>query len=153
MILIIVGERQRDHIYQRNYREYHDAGYGNEKKRLVELSVQKRLGWTLVWAFLATFLNYFFGIILAMLINKKGVKFKSFYRTLFVLAIAVPLIRYGVVTNSTYGIVIFLNVTNGEAPSILAASYRSSGIFIRLRQHWITTRQERPICSLPGCIS
>lgn len=48
------------------------------------------LGWTLVWAFLATFLNYFFGIILAMLINKKGVKFKSFYRTLFVLAIAVP---------------------------------------------------------------
>ena len=43
MILIIVGERQRDHIYQRNYREYHDAGYGNEKKRLVELSVQKRL--------------------------------------------------------------------------------------------------------------
>ena len=26
--------------------------------------------------------NYFFGIILAMLINKKGVKFKSFYRTL-----------------------------------------------------------------------
>lgn len=48
------------------------------------------LGWTLVWAFLATFLNYFLGIILAMLINKKGVKFKSFYRTLFVLAIAVP---------------------------------------------------------------
>lgn len=38
----------------------------------------------------ATFLNYFLGIILAMLINKKGVKFKAFYRTLFVLAIAVP---------------------------------------------------------------
>ena len=46
--------------------------------------------WTLVWAFFATFLNYFLGIILAMLINKKGVKFKAFYRTLFVLAIAVP---------------------------------------------------------------
>lgn len=52
--------------------------------------IDSGLGWTLVWAFLATFLNYFFGIILAMLINKKGVKFKSFYRTLFVLAIAVP---------------------------------------------------------------
>lgn len=48
------------------------------------------LGWTLIWAVLATFLNYFLGIILAMLINKKGVKFKAFYRTLFVLAIAVP---------------------------------------------------------------
>lgn len=48
------------------------------------------LGWTLIWAVLATFLNYFLGIILALLINKKGIKFKAFYRTLFVLAIAVP---------------------------------------------------------------
>lgn len=48
------------------------------------------LAWTLVWAVLATFLNYFLGIILAMLINKKGIRFKAFYRTLFVLAIAVP---------------------------------------------------------------
>ena len=48
------------------------------------------LAWTLVWAVLATFLNYVLGIILAMLINKKGVRFKGFYRTLFVLAIAVP---------------------------------------------------------------
>ena len=30
--------------------------------------------------------------------------------------------RYGVVTNSTYGIVILVNITNGDAPSILAAS-------------------------------
>ena len=48
------------------------------------------LGWTLVWSVLATFLNYILGIILAMLINKKGIRFKAFYRTLFVLAIAVP---------------------------------------------------------------
>ena len=48
------------------------------------------LGWTLVWAVLATFLNYLLGIVLALLINKKGIRFKSFYRTLFVLAIAVP---------------------------------------------------------------
>lgn len=48
------------------------------------------LGWTLIWAVCATFLNYVFGIILAMLINKKGIRFKAFYRTLFVLAIAVP---------------------------------------------------------------
>jgi arabinogalactan oligomer/maltooligosaccharide transport system permease protein len=48
------------------------------------------LGWTLVWAVFATFLNYIFGIILAMLINKKGIKGKAFFRTLFVLAIAVP---------------------------------------------------------------
>ncbi len=46
--------------------------------------------WTLAWAFLATGFNYILGMILAMLINKRGVKFKSFYRTIFVLSIAIP---------------------------------------------------------------
>ena len=48
------------------------------------------LGWTLVWAFFATFLNYFLGMGLAMLINKKGIKFKKLWRTIFVVTIAVP---------------------------------------------------------------
>ena len=46
--------------------------------------------WTLVWAFFATFLNYFLGIIVAMIINKKGIKFKKVFRTMFVLSIAMP---------------------------------------------------------------
>ncbi len=46
--------------------------------------------WTLVWAFFATFLNYFAGIIVALLINKKGIRFKWLFRTVFVLTIAVP---------------------------------------------------------------
>lgn len=48
------------------------------------------LGWTITWAVFATFLNYIMGIILALLINRKGVHLKGLYRTLFVLAIAVP---------------------------------------------------------------
>ncbi len=48
------------------------------------------LGWTLVWAFFATFTNYFGGMLLALLINKKGIKLKKLYRTLFVATIAVP---------------------------------------------------------------
>ena len=48
------------------------------------------LGWTLVWAVLATFTSYFFGMLLAMLINKKGIRLKKLYRTLFVATIAVP---------------------------------------------------------------
>ncbi len=48
------------------------------------------LSWTLVWAFFATFTSYFFGMLLAMLINKKGIKLKKLYRTLFVSTIAVP---------------------------------------------------------------
>jgi arabinogalactan oligomer/maltooligosaccharide transport system permease protein len=46
--------------------------------------------WTFVWAFFATFTNYFGGMILALMINKKGIKFKGFWRTMFVLTIAIP---------------------------------------------------------------
>lgn len=46
--------------------------------------------WTFVWAFFATFTNYFLGLIIALLINKKGIKLKALWRTLFVVAIAVP---------------------------------------------------------------
>ena len=48
------------------------------------------LGWTIVWAFFATFLNYICGMILAILINRKGTRFKAFWRFIFVLTIAVP---------------------------------------------------------------
>ena len=48
------------------------------------------LGWTLIWAFFATFLNYFLGMGVAILINKKGIKFKKLWRTILVLTIAVP---------------------------------------------------------------
>ena len=48
------------------------------------------LAWTLVWALLATFIDYFLGIAVAMLINKKGIKFKKLWRTILVMTIAVP---------------------------------------------------------------
>jgi arabinogalactan oligomer/maltooligosaccharide transport system permease protein len=50
----------------------------------------KVLAWTLVWAVFATFTNYFLGMIIALMINKKGIKFKALWRTLFVVVIAVP---------------------------------------------------------------
>lgn len=46
--------------------------------------------WTLIWAFFATFTNYFLGMFVAIMINKKGIKFKKFWRTALVLTIAVP---------------------------------------------------------------
>ena len=48
------------------------------------------LAWTIVWAFFATFLDYFLGMAVAILINKKGIKCKKLWRTLLVLTIAVP---------------------------------------------------------------
>ena len=49
------------------------------------------LGWTLVWAFFATFTNYFAGMILAVVINRKQTKWKGFWRFCFVLPCAVPM--------------------------------------------------------------
>lgn len=50
----------------------------------------KVLGWTLIWAVFATFLNYILGIILALIINREGTKIKGFWRFIFTLTIAVP---------------------------------------------------------------
>ena len=49
------------------------------------------LGWTLVWAFFATFSNYIFGMILSIVINRKDTKAKGFWRFCFVLSCAVPM--------------------------------------------------------------
>lgn len=46
--------------------------------------------WTLIWAVVATFSNYILGMIVALMINKKGIKLKALWRTLFVITIAVP---------------------------------------------------------------
>ncbi len=48
------------------------------------------LSWTIVWALFATFIDYFLGLAVAMLINKKGVRCKQLWRTILVLTIAVP---------------------------------------------------------------
>jgi len=48
------------------------------------------LSWTIIWAILATVSNYILGIFLALLINKKGIKFKGVWRTIFVTTIAIP---------------------------------------------------------------
>jgi arabinogalactan oligomer/maltooligosaccharide transport system permease protein len=48
------------------------------------------LGWTLIWGFAATFTCYFGGMILAMIINSKGIRFKKFWRTIFVFTMAIP---------------------------------------------------------------
>lgn len=48
------------------------------------------LSWTLIWAVAATATNFFFGIVLALIINTKGLKLKKMWRTIFVITIAVP---------------------------------------------------------------
>lgn len=48
------------------------------------------LTWTLVWAFFATFLNFFLGTFLAMIINRPTIRCKGLWRGVLSLTIAVP---------------------------------------------------------------
>lgn len=48
------------------------------------------LGWTLVWGVVATFSCYFGGMFLAILINSAGIRGKKFWRTVFVITMAIP---------------------------------------------------------------
>ena len=48
------------------------------------------LGWTLIWAVLATFSNYILGMILAIVINRKKTRCKGMWRSLFMISAAVP---------------------------------------------------------------
>lgn len=47
-------------------------------------------GWTMIWGFAATFTCYFGGMLLAILINSKGIRGKKFWRTIFVITMAIP---------------------------------------------------------------
>ena len=46
--------------------------------------------WTVIWAFFATFSNYILGMIVSIIINKKGIRLKKLWRTVLVMTIAVP---------------------------------------------------------------
>ena len=68
-----------------HFNELLDFGRGG-----LGLAFGEILGWTLMWAFFATFTNYFLGMFVAMMINKKGIKIKKFWRTVLVMTIAIP---------------------------------------------------------------
>ena len=79
-------------------------------------------GWTLIWAFAATFTNYILGMIVALMINKKGIKLKSVFRTMFVITIAVPqfvsLLLMSQMLTQEGAFNIFLGLFTGENPRI-----------------------------------
>lgn len=46
--------------------------------------------WTIIWAVIATVTTYFGGMLVALLIESKGVRFKKLWRTIFILPYAIP---------------------------------------------------------------
>ncbi len=70
-----------------NFRELFNWTQGNNA---LAATFGEILTWTLIWAFFATFTNYFLGMFVAMMINKKGIRLKKVWRTVLVATIAIP---------------------------------------------------------------
>ncbi|WP_438431994.1 carbohydrate ABC transporter permease [Gorillibacterium sp. sgz500922] len=63
------------------------------------------LWWTIVWAIAATVTTYFGGILVALLIEQKGIRFKKLWRTILILPYAVP---------QVISLLIMRNLFNGQ---------------------------------------
>lgn len=93
MILIAFTNFDKDHQPPGNL-----FGWVGFKNFAVMLNMNGKIGstfwpilaWTFIWAIFATFLNYIFGMLLAIIINRKGTRFKAMWRTFFVITIAIP---------------------------------------------------------------
>lgn len=78
-----------DWVGMYNFENLFSSGSGASKNIFLQVFGEVLL-WTLIWAFFATFSNYFLGMIVAMIINIKGIKLKKVWRTVLITTIAVP---------------------------------------------------------------
>lgn len=80
----------------------------------------KIFGWNVIWAVLSTFINYFAGLGLALLLNGKCVKGKTFWRLFPILAYAVPgfITLIGFKFMFSYGGPINYYITQGGKPAV-----------------------------------
>ena len=93
MVLIAFTNYDKNHQPPGNLFDW--VGLANFKSLLFDNSMLSNtfwpiLGWTFIWAIFATFSCYILGIILAVVINREGTRFKGFWRFTFVLSIAIP---------------------------------------------------------------
>lgn len=67
------------------------------------------LSWTIIWTLISTTLTIGIGILLAVIVNQKDVKFKKAIRTIFILPWAVPgfvtILIFGGLFNETFGVI------------------------------------------------
>jgi arabinogalactan oligomer/maltooligosaccharide transport system permease protein len=85
------------------------VGFGNISK-IVKLPMWNNafvgiFSWTVIWAVLATFTCFSGGLLVALLLNSKFVKYKKFWRTIFILPYSVP----GLIS-----LLVWSNMLNGQ---------------------------------------
>lgn len=93
--MILIAFTNYDSNHQPPGKLFDWVGLRNFSAMLLERSTLSRsffpiLLWTLVWAVLATATNYILGILMAVIINRKSLRFKGLWRTILILTIAVP---------------------------------------------------------------
>ncbi len=95
IFMILIAFTNFDHGHQPPTQLFTWVGFGNFSNIFVSnpmysSTFTRILGWTFIWAVAATFTCYILGVIIALMINTKGLKGKSIFRTCFVLSVAVP---------------------------------------------------------------
>ncbi|MDE6505239.1 MAG: sugar ABC transporter permease [Clostridia bacterium] len=103
----------------------------------------KIFGWNLLWALLSTAINYFGGLGLALLLNKKCVKGKAIWRAFPILAYAIPgfITLLGFKFMFSYGgpINYYIQAAGGEAVGFLSVNSKWMARFIGLGVNaWIS---------------
>lgn len=103
----------------------------------------KIFGWNMLWAVLTTFINYFAGLGLALLLNKVCVKGKAIWRAFPILAYAIPsfITLLGFKFMFSYGgpINYYIQQGGGEAIGFLSVNSKWAARFIGLGVNaWIS---------------
>jgi len=72
-------------------------------------SLMSVVSWTIIWAFLATTTTYFGGMIMATVLQDSKLKFKSAFRSIFILPYAVPaiisMLIWSLMLNGEFGVI------------------------------------------------
>lgn len=93
MILTAFTNYDHDHLVElfswHGFKTFGDV-FNSTSQAQMSTTFLELTKWTLIWAVLATVVNYILGMIVALMINKKGIKLKALWRTLFVVTVAVP---------------------------------------------------------------
>ncbi len=119
-----------------NFKEIFSASEGGGAS--MGYTFAKIAGWTIIWAIFATFSNYILGMVVALMINKKGIKLKKLWRTLFVMTIAVPqfvtlLVMAQMISNSSESpLNLIISMFTGQTSTVDVWSTNNNAILARV---------------------
>ncbi|HOP94379.1 MAG TPA: maltose ABC transporter permease MalF [Dictyoglomaceae bacterium] len=106
------------------------------KDERVSKSFLRVFSWTFIWAAVTTLLNFAVGLLLALLMNDKNLKFKGIYRTLLIIPWAIPafisLLVWVGLLNTEVGVVnrILSSIIGVKIPWFLDTTWARVALFL-----------------------